>query len=308
MDDVVAVLLGDEMPAERLGEILRASRKRKGWKRKHVAELIDVSARRLRAYEDGSQPIPSDVCARLADLYGDHLAANVSRREVPRFDDGWLVVGAEQRAIGDGGTTDVIAHYAEILRRVRRADPGEPVPLRTADLAALSAALETDAETIEQRIMDALGCTREEARSLHRELLRRRVVLPVAGLAMGIVAFAGIQAAAANNSDPVPPTTTSPGAVVAPPTTHITRTHPTTTTTPVTNPLVTTTPTTHAPIAAPAPPPAPVVQEAPRDNEITPPTIDPNDNTPMSILPGETPVSPPVTDIGTAISTVPDNE
>ena len=37
--------------------------------------------------------------------------------------------------------------------------------------------------------MDALGCTREEARTLHSELLRRKVVLPVAGLAAGVAAL-----------------------------------------------------------------------------------------------------------------------
>jgi hypothetical protein len=55
----------------------------------------------------------------------------------------------------------------------------------------------------------------------------------------------------------------------------------------------------------PATAPAPV--EAQSETEtITPPTIDPNDHSPVGILPGETPVSPPVTDISTAISTVED--
>jgi hypothetical protein len=302
-DDVVALLLGDEMPAERLGEIMRASRKRKGWKRKHVAELLDISARRLRAYEEGNQPIPADVCARLVDLYGDHVAANVPRREVPRIDGGWLVVGDEHHALPGVTVTDVVSHYAEILQRVRQARPGEPVPLRAADLAALSAALDTDADTIERRIMDALGCTREEARSLHRELLRRRVVLPVAGLAMGIVAFAGLQAAAATNSDPAPPAPPAQhGPVVAAPTSTIARTP----TTPQTNPPTTTTPATNARIVTPPPSPPPAPVEARQPETITPPTIDPNDHSPVSILPGETPVSPPVTDISTAISTVED--
>ena len=303
-EDVVALLLADEMPAERLGEIMRASRKRKGWKRKHVAELVDISARRLRAYEEGTQPIPPDVCAQLVDLYGDHVAANVSRRDVPRIDQGWLVVGEEHHALRDVTVTDVVASYADVLQRVRQAPAGEAVPLRAADLAALSTALDTDAETIERRIMEALGCTREEARTLHRELLRRRVVLPVAGLAMGVVAFAGIQAAAANNSDPVPPApAVQHGAVVAAPTSTIARTAPTT---PVTNPPTTTTPTTHAPVATP-PPAAPAPVESQQSTEtLTPPTIDPSDHSPVGILPGETPVSPPVTDISTAISTVED--
>jgi transcriptional regulator with XRE-family HTH domain len=304
-EDVVALLLGDEMPPERLGEIMRASRKRKGWKRKHVAELLDISARRLRAYEEGTQSIPADVCARLVDLYGDHVSASVSRRDVPRIDHGWLVIGEEHHALRNVTVTDVVAHYADVLQRVRRARPGEAVPLRAADLAALSAALDTDADTIERRIMDALGCTREEARTLHRELLRRRVVLPVAGLAMGVVAFAGIQAAAANNSDPAPGAPPARhGPVVAAPSSTIARTQPTT---PVTNPPTTTTPTTHTPVVTPPPAPAPEVVEVPQQTEtITPPTIDPNDHSPVSILPGETPVSPPVTDISTAISTVED--
>ncbi|HTL84267.1 MAG TPA: helix-turn-helix transcriptional regulator [Acidimicrobiia bacterium] len=304
-DDVVALLLGDELPAERLGEIMRASRKRKGWKRKHVAELLDISARRLRAYEDGTQPIPGEVCERLVDLYGDHVAANVSRREAPRIDGGWLVVGDEHHALPAVNVTDVVASYADVLQRVRQASPGEAVPLRAADLAALSAALDTDADTIERRIMDALGCTREEARTLHRELLRRRVMLPVAGLAMGIVAFAGLQAAAANNSDPTTPAAPAQhGPVVAAPTSTIARTQPTT---PPTTPPTTTAPTTHAPVAAPVPATAPAPVEAQSETEtITPPTIDPNDHSPVGILPGETPVSPPVTDISTAISTVED--
>jgi hypothetical protein len=302
-EDVVALLLGDEMPAERLGEIMRASRKRKGWKRKHVAELLDISARRLRAYEEGTQRIPGDVCERLVDLYGDHVASNVSRREVPRIDGGWLVVGDEHHALPGVTVADVVSQYADVLQRVRHASPGEAVPLRAADLAALSVALDTDTETIERRIMDALGCTREEARVLHRELLRRRVVLPVAGLAMGIVAFAGLQAAAAENSDPVPPAPPAQhGAVVAAPTSTIARTEPTT---PVTNAPTTTTPTTRAPVVTPPPPPAPV-ETQPRTETITPPTIDPNDHSPVGILPGETPVSPPTTDISTAISTVED--
>ncbi len=308
MGNIVALLLDDAMPPGRLGELLRAARKRRGWKRKQAAARAGTTAEKLRAYERGTRRIPAEVCARLADCYGEHLIAHITPREP-------LDVSAVTAA---GGEDDTLADFVYLVRRLRRAKAGEPLPLRAADVAALASALDADPETIELRIMDVLGCSPEEASSLHRELLRRRIVLPVAGLAASVVAIAGVQAAQAATDRPVRLAVTS-AEVTAPPTTGITLAPPTT----IAVPPRTTSTTRAAPRPVPdestpravhlvPPPPLPAGSPLPGGwyplpeqppTDVTPPSIDPNDNTPVGILPGET----PITNIGTAISTVPED-
>jgi transcriptional regulator with XRE-family HTH domain len=308
----VALLLGDALPPERLSALLRAARRRRGFTRKDVAAMAGVRKARLRAYERGEEAIPPEVCARLAECYGESLTAHVPLRAGSGAADGRLILGPDELALAGASPDGVLEAYAEILRRVRRAKPGEPVPLRAADIAALSAALETDTDTVEARLAAILGCSREEAHALHRELLRRRVVLPVAGLAAGVAALAGVHAAQAAPGDdrrvgpaPAAPTATAPpttapapaapapGPVAAP-----------ATTVPAAAPA-TTVPAVEAPPPAPGPGPADVRAAAPGVPEPEPgppaplprPIIDPDDRTPVGVLPGETPVpyTPPST-------------
>ncbi len=294
-EEVVALLLDDTMPPERLGELLRAGRKRRGWKRKHVAAIAHVDVGKLRAYENGDEPVPADVCARLAEVYGESLTAHVPLRVAP--------------AIEPGDTEAVIAQYVALVRRLRGVREGDTFPLRANDLAALSAALEIDSDMIEQHIVDALGCSRDEARTLHRELLSRKVVLPVAGLAAGFLALAGVHAASASAAATAP--AAPPAAVAAAPTTAITAAPPAPVTQPVFTPPSTTapkpTPTTIAPVAGrtphiinnvveqhPASPPETAAPATPPTTAApeTSPTV-PVDDTPVGVLPGETPHPPP---------------
>ena len=102
---------------------------------------------------------------------------------------------------------EILGLYAEIVSELRGAKPGDALALRAQDVATLAAALDSDSDTIERNIMDALGCSREEARALHADLLRRKIVLPIAGLAAGVAALAGMQVAQASNAPhPVAPT------------------------------------------------------------------------------------------------------
>ena len=306
MSAIVALLLDDAMPPERLGELLRAARKRKGWKRKHAAELVGIKTSRLRDYEQGTKTIPADICAQLADLYGSDLAAHVPMRVPPQINRDWLVVEEHRLPRVQGTTDEVVQEYAQIVSRLRGAKPGEAVPLRASDLAILGSALESDPAVIAARVAEILHCTVEEARSLHREMLRRKVVLPVAGLAASAIALAGAHTAYASQSPSHPPATSPPAVeqVVSTPTTHAaaspTIVHVAPTTPPVTE---------AAPVPAPAPAPkadATVpADQRPDDVPVaqTPPSIAPDD-TPVSVLPGET----PVTIIGTSITTTEPND
>jgi transcriptional regulator with XRE-family HTH domain len=188
MSEVVALLLDDAMPAERLGALLRAARKRRGLSRKQASAIVGITPVKLRRYERGDKQVPAEVCARLAECYGDDLTAHVPLRVPPEIGDREIAVDGVQRTVGPD-VDDVVAGFVDIVQRLRDAKPGEPLALRASDVIALAGALGRDPEEIERRIADALGCSPTLARTLHTELLRRKVILPVAGLAAGVAAL-----------------------------------------------------------------------------------------------------------------------
>jgi transcriptional regulator with XRE-family HTH domain len=314
MSEVVALLLDDAMPPERLGALLLAARKRRGLKRRQAAAAAGTTAAKLRAYERGDEPVPAGVCAQLAECYGDDLTAHVPLRVPMQVESERLVIGDVQQPVGPDDD-DVIAGYIDIVQRLRNTGPGDPLALRTADIVALAGALGRDRDAIEQRIAEALGCTRVEARRLHGELLRRKVILPVAGLAAGMAAFAGSAAAVQSASSSATNIETRPVVATTPSTTARTQPAPTTAK-PV--PVATTTTTTTTTTTAPKPAPAPAVdttaptsaahqtdatvppsdQTADVPMSVASPKPDPHDP-PVSVLPGET----PITVIGTPDST-----
>jgi len=292
---VVALLLDDLAPP-RLGTLLRAARKHTGSTRREVAQRIGTTASDLRRYERGDTPVPPRLIAALAECYGEELTTQLATRAPIRLDERRLVVGTESRALESDDADELLGHYVDIVARLRSSQPGAPLALRTDDLVALSSALGQDSDRVEARIVDLLGCTPFEAHSLHSEMLRRKLVLPLAGLVAGIAlvsgagmaqASAGAQAPASESVGHVAAAHIAAGHVAAgnvvtavvdtPPTTVVVK--PPAPTPPPPTPE---TPTTQAP--------APEVSDAPvADAQATmpPPVIQPDD-TPMGIPPNET--------------------
>ena len=201
--DTLALLLDESIPPARLGELLRDARQRRGWKRKEVGARAGVDADKLRAYERGTRRVPESVLVKLAGLYGDDLS--VPARTPVAANSDWLVVADYEQPLMEGTPEEVIVGSIKIVKRLRNAKPGKNLELRDADVHVLAQALSSDPDEIERRIADALGCSGEEARALHAEMLRRKVLLPVASLAIGVAAFAGFaHATEANAEQPGP--------------------------------------------------------------------------------------------------------
>ena len=289
---VVALLLDDIAPP-RLGTMLRAARKERGLTRRDVAGRVDITPGDLRRVERGDAPVPPHLIAALAECYGEELAAQFATRMPIQVDDRRIAVGSEIEVLESDDTESVLRTYVAIVARLRQSQPGAPIALRADDLVALSSALGQDAGQVEARIVEILGCSPHEAHSLHMEMLRRKLVVPVAGFVAGLAVVTGVGvgvAHAATNTVPQPvPVTAAAPHVTAPPTTVAAKPAP-----PVT-------PTTEAPAATPttaAPatvtPAAPAATEeeaatpaAPAVHPIPRPVIAPDD-TPMSIPPNET--------------------
>lgn len=187
---VVALLLDDLAPP-RLGTLLRAARKQSGSTRRDVAGRIGTTTSELRKYERGDAPVPASLIASLAECYGEDLTSQLATRAPIQLDEHRLIVGDTEQSLASDDADELLEQYVGIVARLRNTQPGEPIGLRADDLVALSAAIGQDAARVETRIVEILGCTKSEARSLHSEMLRRKLVLPVAGLIAGVTMVAG---------------------------------------------------------------------------------------------------------------------
>jgi hypothetical protein len=179
---------------------------------------------------------------------------------------------------------ELLASYAAVLRAVRDARPGADLALRTADLEVLATAVGADGHDVEARIRSLLGCTAAEAKRVHRELVKRRLLRPVAMLAVGSAIVWGPAAAASGDrptlgefqerpTELLDPSPALPGIPTAPT---------------VISELTTTVP------------PAPDVEEL----AATPPVEASGSTLPAEVLPGEEPsLNGPVTSSTTAAPT-----
>src|SRR3954453_8855729 len=187
---VVALLLDDLAPP-RLGTLLRGARKARGLTRREVAGRVGTTAGELRRYERGDAPVPPSLVASLAECYGEAMTDQLATRAPVQVDERRVVVGDEVGSLETTEDEEVLRKYVELVARVRQAQPGEPIALRADDLVALSSAIGQDTEHVEARIVELLGCTPREAHSLHSEMLRRKLVLPVAGFVAGLAIIGG---------------------------------------------------------------------------------------------------------------------
>ena len=299
---VVALLL-DDLAAPRLGTLLRAARKEQGSTRREIANRVGTTPHQLRRYERGEEAVPSRVIAALAECYGEALTAQLATRAPVQLEGRRLVVGTDEQTLASDDSDEVLQHYVGIVARLRNTQPGEPIALRADDLVALSSALGLDAVHVEARIVELLGCTPSEARSLHAEMLRRKLVVPVAGLVAGLAMVAGVGVASAapgsGNATPhaAPVTATAPAPAAHVTTGHVAAAHiaaahiaaghvVTAVVAPAPTTLVVKPPgaaATEPPTTEP-PAPAPATEE----HATTPRPVIPPDNTPMGIPDNET--------------------
>jgi transcriptional regulator with XRE-family HTH domain len=313
---VVALLLDDIAPP-RLGTLLRAARKQRSLTRREVASRVDTTPSALRRYERGDAPVPPSLVAQLAECYGEDLAAQFATRAPLQLDTNTIVVGDEAQELESTDSDEVLGTYVAIVARLRRSQPGTPIALRADDVVALSSALGQPSEHVEQRIVEMLGCTPHEAHSLHAEMLRRKLVVPVAGLVTGLAVITGVGVGVSHaaTSSPAPASPTQPQVVrvidVTPTASEVAATRATlpdadpAPTSVATVPVVASTPVPQPePVATPAPAAAPAATPAvapaatpaatpaaapaePAAKPVPRPVIEPDD-TPMSVPPHET--------------------
>jgi hypothetical protein len=190
---LVTVGTAAAVPLRRLGTLLRDARLLAGDDLEAVAlrsegryDTID-----LHAIEAGEYRLTDDEVTELLDLYradpGELLASRSTL--VIDLDEGTVAAGnwTISFAPGADGPDDILARYLALLYEMRGLEPGTAIPLRSLDVSVLSEALAMPARAVEERL-EILMVPGNRRLEQARRLLRRRVLVPAAGLVIAATA------------------------------------------------------------------------------------------------------------------------
>jgi len=201
-------MANDEISSRRLGAALHEARVTAGLSRRETAARAGCTTRQLRAFERGEAQPDDAQMERLALACSRPVGAIVpTRDDAPvALADGRLHVGESSASLrsDEPPTEEVLRSYLGVVYEMRDSKPGARIPLRDRDLDALAVALGSDPEIVETRLVELMDVTREEAAAMRSALIRRRVLLPAASIALA----AGVVAGGANLAAPGDSTTT----------------------------------------------------------------------------------------------------
>jgi hypothetical protein len=196
------------VPPVRLGRILHDARQA------HGETLPELVRRSGLAYDESwfadleaGRVLLDEALVRWAGaLYGVSSSEIVPARSqlVIDLDEGMISAGGRATALastGEAGSVDaVLANYLALVYLLRDLPPGTPIPLREVDLTVLSQALQRDRRDLRTslgRLISADGA----ALARRSESLRRRLIVPVAGILVGLTAVGGLLLVRTNGSE-----------------------------------------------------------------------------------------------------------
>jgi transcriptional regulator with XRE-family HTH domain len=191
--------LTEGVPTGRVGERLVQARREAGMGRWRASRVAQISRANLVRMERGRMRPPDGTLIALCRTYDVAVSWLVPERSGNEVvvGAGRIEVAGRTRVLtgghGDGerAVEAVLASYLAIVRELRGVGAGGVVSLRDEDLVALARALGDTPSEIEARLVDLMKLSREEARAVRRELLKRRVAVPAAGLLLATAAVAG---------------------------------------------------------------------------------------------------------------------
>ena len=172
-----------------VAELLRDARERAGLTLEEAATATGLLRSYVAALEAGRRrPLPREV-DRLAGAYDADLSDLLPARRPVEVDAaaGRITIDGRERPLREAAEDrEVYAAYLFLLYAVRGAAPGQRIPLRSSDVELLMQVVGEDAETIERRLVQLMGCTADEASKLRRVLLRHRAVTAAVGAAAAL--------------------------------------------------------------------------------------------------------------------------
>jgi len=183
------------VPPNRLGRLLRETREERGETREQVAARLGEGATPalLGDVEGGTFDLTDRDVAVLSDAYGVQTKELVPARSrlVIDLSQGTVAVAGQTRAFATDDADEVLTRYLSLVYTLRGLPPGTPVPLRDLDLAVLGQALRMGAGEVEARLVGLMQDPERTVATTTRDL-RRRLVVPAAGLLVAVTAVGAL--------------------------------------------------------------------------------------------------------------------
>lgn len=203
------------VPPRRLGSLLRQARVAGGLELDDLARLGDLGVGELEDIEQGRASVDDSMLQSLLSLYGVQDAELLPERSVLviDLDEDRIAIDQADLTIGDVADADaVLTRYLALVYRLRNLPLGSPIQLREVDLDVLSTALSITSTDVESRITTLIADKPAVGRDQRR--LRKRLLVPLAGVVVAATAVGVLVLVADGNTDPAPVITDSPSTAV----------------------------------------------------------------------------------------------
>jgi transcriptional regulator with XRE-family HTH domain len=216
------------IPTTRFGDVLRDAREHSGRSLDDLSEAAEqLTVTRLQAIEDGRAQVDEDLVVTLAELYGVEATDLAAHRGelVIDLDRGTVSAGGAERSLpvhGDEHVLDasgpegseILTRYLSLVHALRGIEPGTPFPIRQLDVAVLGEALSWRQERVERELVQLMLDDTREIEHRTRSL-RRRLIVPAAGVLVAATAVGALVFVRASNDGSPAPSSTNPAVVPA---------------------------------------------------------------------------------------------
>jgi hypothetical protein len=207
------------VPPVRLGRLLQDARVTNG------ETITDVVRRSglvydeewFTALESGAVALDEPLVRWVGALYGVDAGEIVPARSrlVIDLDEGAISIGSRRAplaigAVGSAGAgaggaaippfEQVLGNYLALVYLLRDLPPGTPVPMREVDVAVLAQALQREPREV-RTALGRLISTDGDALAQRSAGLRHRLIVPVAGILVGLTAVGGLLLVRSSRSD-----------------------------------------------------------------------------------------------------------
>ena len=193
------------VPPRRLGSLLSQSRAAHGMTITEMSELGHgrYSAARLASIERGTTYLDDRSLKSIVDLYGVEVGSLVPERSelVVDLAEGFLRVSDANASVKLhrlAAPDEVLARYLAMVYRMRDIDPGTSVSIRDRDLGVLESVLEISLDDIVGGL-DTLMDDVDGRVAWRTRLLRRRFLIPAAGLLVAVCGATALVLAQSND-------------------------------------------------------------------------------------------------------------
>ncbi len=184
------------VPPSRLGRVLRDQRHALERSISEVSDSSLLSEALLEDAEQGRARLDDAILEELASAYEIDVQRLAPQRAelVIDLEEGWLSV-SEQHMVSEQpiavNEPDVLTRYLALVYALREIPAGTPVPLRDLDVAVLSHALDIDRDDVAGELT-GLMTTGSRTVEATASTLRERIIVPLAGILVGITAIGGL--------------------------------------------------------------------------------------------------------------------